>query len=297
MQNKKKQILDAAIRCFARKGYDATSIQEIADELGMAKGSLYFYFKSKDDLLVSVIDYYGEMMFVMMRELPSEAGLPPREKLALQLERQYRFIREHLDFMKMMMREPQTGIHPHIREMMLRLHARSKLWYLNHVLSIYGEEAEFCSADAAALLSGIGSQYFQAMMFENQAFDEWRLSRFLVKRFDDMMTAMLREGGGAILPPPDLAKLRELAGLPQSEGTEELQLLQEIADELATTGSEREAELQADLQAALTLLKEEAEKPVGKHRVLVRAMIAFVRSHANAEAGEKLQRLEKRIVG
>jgi len=296
MQDKKKQILDAAIRCFARKGFNATSIQEIVDELGMAKGSLYFYFKSKDELLVSIIDYYGEMLFVQMREFPSEAGLPPKEKLALQLERQVRFIREHLDFMKMLLKEPLTGLHPHIREMVVRMRARSNLWYATHILEIYGEAAEKCLGDASALLAGIGAQYFESLLFENRVFDEWRLSRFLVSRFDDLMEGVLKEGGPAILPPPDLACLRELAGLPQAEAAEELGLIQELADELIASAANRDAALQTDLLAALSQLKEEAEKPESKHRLLVRSMLAFLKANVPEDVVRKIDRLEQGLV-
>jgi len=262
----------------------------------MAKGSLYFYFKSKDELLVSIIDYYGEMLFVQMREFPSEAGLPPREKLALQLERQVRFFREHLDFMKMLLKEPLTGLHPHIREMVVRMRARSSLWYATHILEIYGEAAEKSLGDSSALLAGVGAQYFEALLFENRVFDEWRLSRYLVDRFDDLMEGVLNDGGPAILPPPDLALLRELAGLPKAEASEELGLIQELADELLASTAGRDSILQADLLGALSQLREEAEKPESKHRLLVRSMLAFLKANVPSDAIGKIDRLEQGLV-
>lgn len=49
-------MLDAATRVFHAKGYEAASIQDVADELGMLKGSLYYYIDSKEDLLFAIID-------------------------------------------------------------------------------------------------------------------------------------------------------------------------------------------------------------------------------------------------
>ncbi|MEV0104879.1 TetR/AcrR family transcriptional regulator [Nocardia sp. NPDC050799] len=49
------EILDVAGTMFAERGYSATSLQNIADELGILKGSLYYYIRSKDDLLYEVI--------------------------------------------------------------------------------------------------------------------------------------------------------------------------------------------------------------------------------------------------
>ena len=49
------EIRDAAARIFHEKGYDATSIQDIADAVGILKGSLYYYIDTKEDLLFDVI--------------------------------------------------------------------------------------------------------------------------------------------------------------------------------------------------------------------------------------------------
>jgi AcrR family transcriptional regulator len=51
-----QQVLEVASRMFLKQGYDATSIQEIADEVGVLKGSLYYYITGKEDLLFAIID-------------------------------------------------------------------------------------------------------------------------------------------------------------------------------------------------------------------------------------------------
>lgn len=51
-----QQILEVASQAFLSKGYDATSIQEIADEVGVLKGSLYYYITGKEDLLFAIIE-------------------------------------------------------------------------------------------------------------------------------------------------------------------------------------------------------------------------------------------------
>ncbi|WP_186438314.1 TetR/AcrR family transcriptional regulator [Cohnella terricola] len=296
MQDKKKQVLDAAIRCFARKGFNATSIQEIADELGMAKGSIYFYFKSKDDLLISVLEDYGEMIFDHMRELPAEAGRSPKEKLALQFERQFRFIRDHLDFMRMLLREPLTGLHPRIREMMIRLRARSQLWCASHILAIYGKPVEAYLSDAVALISGLGGQYFEALLFEGRDFDEGRLSRFLTRRLDDLVTGMIESEDKPILPPMDLARLRTIVGVTREVDGEETMLLQKVFDLITASGSEREDAVQSDLIAALSAIEEEIAKPAAEQRFLLRAMLALLRQHMPEHGLESLNQLELKLV-
>jgi AcrR family transcriptional regulator len=54
VEDKRRQLIDAAVRVFARKGYHASRVGDIAEEAGVAHGLLYHYFKSKDDVLEAV---------------------------------------------------------------------------------------------------------------------------------------------------------------------------------------------------------------------------------------------------
>jgi len=54
----RERILDAAIDLISRKGFDAVSIREIAREVGIREGSIYNHFKSKDEILDMIIDYF-----------------------------------------------------------------------------------------------------------------------------------------------------------------------------------------------------------------------------------------------
>src|SRR5204862_7340477 len=52
--DKPQQIIDAAIRVFARSGYYNSRVSDIAREAGIASGTIYLYFKTKDDILVTL---------------------------------------------------------------------------------------------------------------------------------------------------------------------------------------------------------------------------------------------------
>jgi len=51
----RERILTTALRLFSEQGYESTSLQRLADELGFTKGALYYHFRSKDDLLTSLV--------------------------------------------------------------------------------------------------------------------------------------------------------------------------------------------------------------------------------------------------
>lgn len=54
LEDKRRQLLDAAVRVFARKGFHASRVGDIAEEAGVAHGLLYHYFRSKDEVLEAV---------------------------------------------------------------------------------------------------------------------------------------------------------------------------------------------------------------------------------------------------
>lgn len=54
--DKHRRILDAAVKVFAQKGFFQSKVAEIAREAGVADGTIYLYFKNKDDLLISIFE-------------------------------------------------------------------------------------------------------------------------------------------------------------------------------------------------------------------------------------------------
>jgi len=77
--DKRERILAAAERIFARHGFFAARVSEIARDAGVADGTIYLYFKSKDDLLISLFE--NRMRQVNERLRQAIANRPPAEQL------------------------------------------------------------------------------------------------------------------------------------------------------------------------------------------------------------------------
>lgn len=78
--DKRERILTAAERIFARHGFFAAKVSDVAKEAGVADGTIYLYFKSKDDLLISLFERRMQQVNEALRE--SVAGIAsPREQL------------------------------------------------------------------------------------------------------------------------------------------------------------------------------------------------------------------------
>ena len=84
--DKRARILDAAVKVFAERGYFSSTVAEIARAAGVADGTIYLYFKSKDDLLLRLFD---EKMTQLLAEakaaLAEERDAPSRLKRFIQL--------------------------------------------------------------------------------------------------------------------------------------------------------------------------------------------------------------------
>lgn len=79
-EQRKDQILDAATNVFSRRGFHDARVDDIAEEAGLSKGTLYWYFKSKDDIIIGLLDRLFEFGASGVRELQSKE-MPATEML------------------------------------------------------------------------------------------------------------------------------------------------------------------------------------------------------------------------
>jgi len=77
----RQRILEAGAQLIHRQGFNHTGIQEILTAAGVPKGSFYFYFKSKEDFGLALIDHFGVFWRNKAEELLGDASLPPLARL------------------------------------------------------------------------------------------------------------------------------------------------------------------------------------------------------------------------
>jgi len=95
-QRRREELLAVACRVFAEKGFDGAALQDIADEFGVLKGSLFHYIQSKDDLLYEIIEsvYTGAQAAVWSNAV--QEG-PAVERLRRVVTAYVEYISRHLD--------------------------------------------------------------------------------------------------------------------------------------------------------------------------------------------------------
>ena len=80
VEDKRRQLLDAAVRVFARKGFHASRVGDIAEEAGVAHGLLYHYFKSKDEVLQAVFQENWSLLVARIESV-EETDEPAADQL------------------------------------------------------------------------------------------------------------------------------------------------------------------------------------------------------------------------
>jgi AcrR family transcriptional regulator len=95
MSARRSELTRQAARLFAQKGYHGTSIGDIADALGVQKGSLYAHIASKEDLLYDALMEGAAAFHASLDAIPEDA--PPVEKIRLALRGHLRVVAEQLD--------------------------------------------------------------------------------------------------------------------------------------------------------------------------------------------------------
>jgi AcrR family transcriptional regulator len=95
----KARILTQAERLFAEKDFSGTGIGEIAQRAGIAKSVIYHYFKSKDDILKTLIDDFIDEAVELNRMLPKKHGISTDDPLSASIDAVDGCMREMIEFM------------------------------------------------------------------------------------------------------------------------------------------------------------------------------------------------------
>ncbi|MFO1446080.1 TetR/AcrR family transcriptional regulator [Bacillus sp. Bva_UNVM-123] len=80
-EERRNEILDAADELFGQKGFDGTSTNDILEKVGIARGTLYYHFKSKEDIMDALIERYTVLMLGAAQEIAADKSIPVVERI------------------------------------------------------------------------------------------------------------------------------------------------------------------------------------------------------------------------
>ena len=250
MKEKEKLIIETSIKLFATKGFNATSVQEIVNECDISKGAFYLYFKSKEALLLAIMNYYFTMITDKVNEIENE-DLSPYNKFQKQLECQLIEICKHKEFIIMQIRENAMPFNDEIHDLLSEMKMNTHRYYRRRLFGIYGKKIEPYFWDITMMIQGFFHSYLELVMLDKIDLDFSYLSHFILKRTDDLVDGLLKSGDKPVL---SFEKLDDLVkDFTSSTRINESTLIHMIQDALEVSEEE-------NIRISLEVIREEIQK-------------------------------------
>jgi AcrR family transcriptional regulator len=287
LKDKKQIIINAAIKCFAQKGFHATSIQEIVDTAGIAKGSVYSYFKSKEDLLFVALKREYDQMMSEIFTVANDKNLSPKERFSAQLQHMLQVKLQYSYFLATLKNEKDLLVNDQMKAFMADVHKQAFQWYCQSILDIYGEAAKPYVFDAAIIIQAVVNHF---TYLDREPFESEELTVFFLDRLDDLVSGMIEKQKKPMLGKEITENSPEFCLVETDFSYEDcLKAFQSIR------GCIKQSKLGAKIKTAsgsyLTVLEHEIAKPQ-VDQVISKAMIVHLKSLDLPEIMNHLNNLE-----
>ncbi|GAA0614224.1 TetR/AcrR family transcriptional regulator [Virgibacillus siamensis] len=257
MNEKKKTIIETAIKLFADKGFYATSIEEIAKKSNLSKGAFYLHFQSKDELFVELFKYYHDLIQKNVQHAVDEQ-LSPRENFIRQVEVQFYEVLKHRNFILTQIKEQAFTLNKELFELVKTKEYEIHQWHKKNLVSIYGEEIEPYVNDLGIIFEGIKNRFFQVLLSADIEVEIPELAAFIVERIDEAANGLIKSKRSPILTHKKMAPVFANIRTPENTNKEEVvNYLLEMQNILKNNvvGVEKRSELQEVIDYLLTEIK------------------------------------------
>jgi AcrR family transcriptional regulator len=178
---KKQLIMEKSLELFANQGFEATSVQQITEHCGISKGAFYLSFKSKDELILALIDHF---MIQITTDIDyTVKNTDDNEKLLYEFYyTTFHSFLKHSDFAKVLVKEQTQSFN---KEFILKIRYYDSLTekiILSMIERLYGEGVKHTKYDLVYCIKGFMSIYSNLFVFYNVPLDLVLLSQSLVEK-------------------------------------------------------------------------------------------------------------------
>ncbi|OBA06913.1 TetR family transcriptional regulator [Paenibacillus polymyxa] len=185
----KEKIVQSAVRLFMEKGYRATSIQDIADDCSIAKGSLYKFFESKEELFVSILKQRQQYMMDEVERIRKMA-LPRRETYLAEIMGLFQFFGRHGYYISRDYNEFPSASNDNISTLIHQIQIQMFSYYQNLLMRQYGSAILDWKWDVTAMFSGMIREYTFHLLFAYKPITVEKLAGFIAERMDDLVQGL-----------------------------------------------------------------------------------------------------------
>src|SRR5690606_312458 len=181
LMSKKQLIIDKAIELFAKQGIESTSVQEITNRCGISKGAFYLSFKSKDELIISIIDHFMSGIISDVDRLV-RADNPPDQKLFSFYHYLFSYLHAQRKFAPIFFTEQLQSINQELL-LIFRAYDQELSLLIEQMLDeLYGEHVKETKYDLLFCIKGFIKTYSEILFFHELPADIDQLSVSLVEK-------------------------------------------------------------------------------------------------------------------
>lgn len=191
MDEKKLEIIAIAIQLFSKKGYNATSVDEIAKEAGIAKGSFYSQFNSKDELLVSIFSLILEEMKSSLTKIYSETYDHSFDKLVAFFNVSFEKMLSHQTQLMMSTIFTPAFKNKEVEDKALEIMSQTSWLMREFFIDLYGEKIEPHIGDALSIVRGLVFHYVHLVNCRCFELEQQKMATFFANVFDILINGLM----------------------------------------------------------------------------------------------------------
>ncbi|MDQ0221287.1 TetR/AcrR family transcriptional regulator [Peribacillus cavernae] len=277
MNEKRKLIIDVAVKLFSAKGYHATSIQEIVEGCDIAKGSFYNYFKSKEELLVSIFRFFFDTLKQQLLQLENDDTLDVKQKFTKQIDVHLQQFTVNTDFIQMFAREQMVHISEELDQFMLQVRKETFEWLEDKIIDLYPQMPKEYKVDCAIILGGLLKQYVSILFFDKDSRIKEKIAPFLLNRLDSIVEGFNKHKDPLFKTVPFGSCIEK-----EPDAKKQLQTLVSRQIEMRKGSTETKKEDRKTLDVLFAVQKELAEDTPNK--IILESLLLMFESRDNQDA-------------
>ncbi|WML39694.1 TetR/AcrR family transcriptional regulator [Neobacillus sp. OS1-2] len=179
----KEEVIKSATKLFKERGFLSTTIQDIAEDCGIAKGSVYKFFPSKEDLFSEVFNQCLNIYFDQVDEVARLPELTSKEKFLQQIILRFRYF---IEYKHILVEFTELPIQQDPKFQPLRHQFRGRLirWHRDCLLEMYGEEIYPYLWDMVSIYRAILKEYLFWLVYEEKSLSLEETANFILDKLN-----------------------------------------------------------------------------------------------------------------
>lgn len=273
MDDPRKELLEAAHALFVEHGFAQTTIQDLADRVGISKGAVYLHFRSKSEVFAALLRFLEQKVMDRVLELQGRKDLDPLEKLREQLRLQFAEVREQKMLFELCLKDAQIALD---EELLLTAQKARVDWQTmqeEFVGDAFPALDEPAVTELAVCLNGALNEYYTYVLVEGAEIDPDAVASLLVVLAPAMAAALAEAKPVAVLDRAALSNRDEIETRLRKLSEERVeQALVELEEAGSQVGDAEGAEILETIEALRHALAQDDPS-----RIVLQGLLANLR--------------------